>query len=61
MVWFYIIVMTTSSDLSQEIIAIDVLTVLKSSLEHRAKHILRSCYDHIDQAIGTSSGTSLRS
>ena len=35
----YIIVMITSVDFSQQIPAIDMLTVLKSSLKHRAKHV----------------------
>ena len=37
-----IVVMVIRIDISQEIIAIDVLTALKSSLGHRRKHTLRS-------------------
>ena len=37
----HIVLMMIIIDLSQEIPAIDVLTVLKSSLEHRRKHTLR--------------------
>ena len=34
--------MITSIDLVQEIFAIDMLTTLKSSLEHHHKYVLRS-------------------
>ena len=37
----HMVVMVRSIDLSQEILAIDVLTALKSSLEDRRKHVLR--------------------
>ena len=36
------VVMITGIDLLQEIIAIDMLRILKSSLKHRRKHVLRS-------------------
>ena len=36
--------------ISQEIFAIDVLTALKSSSEHRRKHILRLLQPYGDQA-----------
>ena len=34
--------MVTGFDVSQEIISIDMLTALKSSLKHRRKNVLRS-------------------
>ena len=43
--------MITTIDLSQEILAIDVLTALKSSLKHRRKHILRLLRLYGDQAL----------
>ena len=39
--------MITSSDLLQETLAINVLTALKSSLEHRCKDILGSTLDNV--------------
>ena len=42
--------MVTSFDISQEIISIDMLTTLKSSLKHRRKHVLRSLQLYGDQA-----------
>ena len=38
---------------SQEIFAIDVLAALKSSLEHRRKHVLRLLQLYGDQALRT--------
>ena len=35
-------------DLSQEIFAIDMLTALKSSLEHRRKHLMRLLQLHME-------------
>ena len=35
------VAMIVNIDLSQEIFAIDMLRVLKSSLKHRRKHVLR--------------------
>ena len=43
--------MVTSFDISQEIISIDMLTALKSSLKHRRKHVLRSLQLYGDQAL----------
>ena len=43
--------MITGIDLSQEIFVIDMLRALKSSLEHRRKHVLRSLQLYGDQAL----------
>ena len=43
--------MVISSDISQEIFSIDMLTALKSSLKHRRKHVLRSFRLYGDQAL----------
>ena len=43
--------MVTSFDISQEIISIDMLTALKSSLKHRRKHVLRSLQLYRDQIL----------
>ena len=43
--------MIVSIDLSQEIFSIDMLRVLKSSLKHRRKHVLRSLQLYGDQAL----------
>ena len=43
--------MITGFDLSQEILAIDVLTAFKSSSKHRRKHILRLLRLYGDQAL----------
>ena len=45
--------MTTSIDVSQETLAIDVWTALKFSQEHRRKHILQLLRLYGDQAIDT--------
>ena len=45
------VVMITGIDLSQEIFAIDMLRILKSSLKHRPKHVLRSLQLYEDQAL----------
>ena len=47
--------MMISTDLSQEKLTISVLTVLKSSLEHGRKHILRSLRLYGDQALAPNS------
>ena len=46
----HIAVMIASINPSQEISAIDMLAVLKSSLDHRRKHILQSLRLYRDQA-----------
>ena len=40
------VVMIPSSDLSQEIFAIDTIKVLKPSLEHSREHVLRLLQVH---------------
>ena len=52
------VVMITGIDLSQEIFAIDLLRILKSSLKHRRKHVLRSLQLYGDQALAKSTGQS---
>ena len=47
----YIVLMTTSTDLAQKIFATDMLRTLKSHLEHRHKHILRSLRLYGHQAL----------
>ena len=37
----FVVVMMTIIDLSQEVLAIDMLAALKSTLKHRRKHVLR--------------------
>ena len=46
--------MITSIDPSQEILAIDVLKTLKSSLKHRRKHILQLLQLYGDQALDST-------
>ena len=41
MVCFHLIVIIASSDLSQEIFTVDILTAIKSSLDHSRQHVLR--------------------
>ena len=48
---FGLVSMITSINLSQETLAIDVLTVLKSSLKHHRKHILQLLQLYGDQAL----------
>ena len=43
-------VMIVNIDLSQEILGIDMLRALKSSLKHRRKHVLRPLQLYGDQA-----------
>ena len=45
------VVMIAGIHISQEIFEIDVLTVLKSSLEQRRKHVLRLLRLYGDQAL----------
>ena len=45
------VVMITGIDLSQEIFVINVLRILKSSLKHCRKHVLRSLQLYGDQAL----------
>ena len=45
------VVMMAGIHASQEIFAIDVLRALKSSLEQRRKHVLRSLQLYGDQAV----------
>ena len=45
------VVMIAGIHISQEIFAIDVLTALKLSLEHRRKHVLRFLRLYGDQAL----------
>ena len=44
------VIMITGIDLSQEIFAIDMLRILKSSLKYRRKHVLDSLQRYGDQA-----------
>ena len=44
------VVMIIGIDLSQEIFAVDVLRIFKTSLKHRRKHVLRSLQLYGDQA-----------
>ena len=50
MAWFHSFVMITSINLSQEILAVNKLAALKSSLKHRRKHNLRLLQLYRDQA-----------
>ena len=43
--------MSTGIDLSQEILAINMLKIFKSSLKHRPKHVLRPLQPYRDQAL----------
>ena len=43
--------MDTSFNISQEILSVDMLTALKSSLKHRRKHALRSLQLYGDQVL----------
>ena len=51
--------MVTSFDILQEIISIDMLTALKSSLKHRRKHVLQSLQPYGDQALSNYRWTRL--
>ena len=48
--------MTLSIDLSQELLAIDMLTDLKSCLEHNRKYVLRSLQLYGENLIFVPSG-----
>ena len=50
MPWFHIVVMIAGIHISQETFAINVLTALKSSSEHRWKHVLRLLQLYGDQS-----------
>ena len=47
----YMTVMITGIDLSQEIFTVDMLRILKLSLKHRRKHVLRSFQLYGDQSL----------
>ena len=49
------VVMITGIGISQEIFAIVMLRILKSSLKHRRKHVLPSLQLYGDQALRVSS------
>ena len=51
LIGFRIGVMITGVDISQEIFSIDMLTVLKSTLKHHRKHVLRSFQLHPRQPL----------
>ena len=47
----------TNIDISQEIVAMDILKALKSSLKHHRKHVLRLLQLYGDQASECKSST----